>query len=369
MGVIKGTTITAAIRAYLSTLSKDQANPDRPLPGVPKGTQRSGLENSKANTPGKFLCVACRKAVEARRLQKASFSLPNVRHPPDPSIKYHPPPHAETPTIARRGRPPKSLQASRLAQLASQQVDDDDLFTARPRIKIKGRDKGKGRQVDDSPGFVVKIRVPSGGRSKTVDIEDEEEKIPYGGVITGDDADTSKTTITDFDKERFEKSYKAAESRLGGPPPILADYDPHLSMRGSPAPSSVNGFTPRGTTPSLSKITSASTPMLARGLRDRILQQTISGTSATPSTPNGLAVASGSKNGILASSSEKIKTIRFGPFDIDTWYSAPYPEEYQNVPDGRLWLCEFCLKYMKSGFVAGRHRVSASLPRCDTECD
>lgn len=27
------------------------------------------------------------------------------------------------------------------------------------------------------------------------------------------------------------------------------------------------------------------------------------------------------------------------------------------MPDGRLWLCEFCLKYMKSEFGAGRHRV------------
>ncbi|EIW65628.1 hypothetical protein TREMEDRAFT_36119 [Tremella mesenterica DSM 1558] len=56
-------------------------------------------------------------------------------------------------------------------------------------------------------------------------------------------------------------------------------------------------------------------------------------------------------------SSHKIKKIRFGEFDIDTWYSAPYPEEYQNSPEGRLWLCEFCLRYMKSGFVAGRHKM------------
>lgn len=232
-------------------------------------------------------------------------------------------------------------------------MPEDDLFTSRPRIKIKGRDKGKGRQVDNSPGYVVKIRVPSGGRSKTVDIEEEEEKVPYGGVITGDDADTSRTTITESDKERFEKSLKAAESRLGGPTPQLADYDPHSSTRGSPAPSSINGYTPRASTPNLSK--STSTPMLARGLRDRVLHQAMLATPGNSSTSNGLA--SGSTSGPVASTSEKIKTIRFGEFDIDTWYSAPYPEEYQNVPDGRLWLCEFCLKYMKSGFVAGRHRV------------
>lgn len=54
----------------------------------------------------------------------------------------------------------------------------------------------------------------------------------------------------------------------------------------------------------------------------------------------------------------RIRTIRFGEFEIDTWYDAPFPEEYASVPDGMLWICEFCLKYMKSRFSAGRHRVS-----------
>jgi hypothetical protein len=53
-----------------------------------------------------------------------------------------------------------------------------------------------------------------------------------------------------------------------------------------------------------------------------------------------------------------IKAIRFGEFEITTWYQAPFPEEYSRVPDGKLWICEFCLKYMKGGFQAGRHRVS-----------
>ena len=53
----------------------------------------------------------------------------------------------------------------------------------------------------------------------------------------------------------------------------------------------------------------------------------------------------------------RIRYIRFGEFDIKTWYDAPFPEEYMNIPDGRLWLCEFCLKYMKSKFNAHRHMV------------
>ena len=53
----------------------------------------------------------------------------------------------------------------------------------------------------------------------------------------------------------------------------------------------------------------------------------------------------------------RIRSIRFGPYDIKTWYDAPFPEEYASTPDGRLWICEFCLKYMKSPFAATRHQV------------
>lgn len=59
----------------------------------------------------------------------------------------------------------------------------------------------------------------------------------------------------------------------------------------------------------------------------------------------------------------RIRRIRFGEYDIDTWYDAPFPEEYAAIPDGRLWMCEFCLKYMKSRFSASRHQV-CSLTIC-----
>lgn len=53
----------------------------------------------------------------------------------------------------------------------------------------------------------------------------------------------------------------------------------------------------------------------------------------------------------------RIQQIRFGDYNINTWYDAPFPEEYNNLPDGRMWICEFCLKYMKSDFSELRHRV------------
>lgn len=75
--------------------------------------------------------------------------------------------------------------------------------------------------------------------------------------------------------------------------------------------------------------------------------------SPGPSTPGSFSVPAAPPS----SHTLRIRTIRFGEFDIQTWYDAPFPEEYATIPDGRLWICEFCLKYMKSRFGAGRHRV------------
>lgn len=51
----------------------------------------------------------------------------------------------------------------------------------------------------------------------------------------------------------------------------------------------------------------------------------------------------------------KIKCVNFGGFEIETWYAAPYPEEYSR--NRVLYICEFCLKYMNSDYVAWRHKL------------
>nr|XP_057926030.1 histone acetyltransferase KAT6A isoform X2 [Doryrhamphus excisus] len=45
--------------------------------------------------------------------------------------------------------------------------------------------------------------------------------------------------------------------------------------------------------------------------------------------------------------------IEFGKFEIQTWYSSPYPQEYSRLP--KLYLCEFCLRYMKSRSILYQH--------------
>lgn len=37
--------------------------------------------------------------------------------------------------------------------------------------------------------------------------------------------------------------------------------------------------------------------------------------------------------------------IHIGNYEIDAWYFSPFPEDYGKQP--KLWLCEYCLKYMK----------------------
>ncbi|XP_078498862.1 histone acetyltransferase KAT6B isoform X2 [Lissotriton helveticus] len=45
--------------------------------------------------------------------------------------------------------------------------------------------------------------------------------------------------------------------------------------------------------------------------------------------------------------------IEFGIYEIQTWYSSPYPQEYARL--SKLYLCEFCLRYMKSKSILERH--------------
>ncbi|KAI9678807.1 MAG: hypothetical protein M1817_005866 [Caeruleum heppii] len=54
----------------------------------------------------------------------------------------------------------------------------------------------------------------------------------------------------------------------------------------------------------------------------------------------------------------KIQCVNFGGYEIDTWYAAPYPEEYSR--NRVLYICEFCLKYMNSDYVAWRHKLKCS---------
>lgn len=120
---------------------------------------------------------------------------------------------------------------------------------------------------------------------------DESKTKPYGGILSEADADTTKTLPAQLDRERFELARQKAEEEW------------------------------------------------QRRMKE--------------AEDNGEAVQSASQK--VSGPPSKIKYINFGGYEIETWYAAPYPEEYSR--NRVLYICEFCLKYMNSDFVAWRHRL------------
>lgn len=114
---------------------------------------------------------------------------------------------------------------------------------------------------------------------------------PYGGILNEAEADTSKTLPTAEDRRRFDEAKQKAEE----------DW------------------------------------------KERLLQM-----QAEIEAP----VRKSKKS---AGPASQIECIEFGGWEIDTWYAAPYPEEYSR--NRVLFICEFCLKYMNSDYVAWRHKL------------
>ncbi|CAG7920883.1 unnamed protein product [Penicillium olsonii] len=120
---------------------------------------------------------------------------------------------------------------------------------------------------------------------------DDPKSKPYGGILSEAEQDTSKTLPTQFDRDRFEQARLKAEEEW----------------------------------------------------QQKVRESELNGEA----TPHASQKVSGPPS--------KIKSINFGGYEIETWYAAPYPEEYSR--NRVLYICEFCLKYMNSDYVAWRHKL------------
>jgi histone acetyltransferase SAS3 len=120
---------------------------------------------------------------------------------------------------------------------------------------------------------------------------DDAKSKPYGGILSEVEQDTSKTLPTQFDRDRFEQARLKAEEEW----------------------------------------------------QEKVRESELNGEA----TPHASQKVSGPPS--------KIKSINFGGYEIETWYAAPYPEEYSR--NRVLYICEFCLKYMNSDYVAWRHKL------------
>ncbi|WEW60782.1 Histone acetyltransferase [Emydomyces testavorans] len=114
---------------------------------------------------------------------------------------------------------------------------------------------------------------------------------PYGGILADVDADTSRTVPQQSDRDKFETARQKAEEEW----------------------------------------------------RQKVLAAEQNGEGSPRATQK------------LSGPPSKMKCINFGGYEIETWYAAPYPEEYSR--NRVLYICEFCLKYMNSDFVAWRHKL------------
>jgi histone acetyltransferase SAS3 len=131
-------------------------------------------------------------------------------------------------------------------------------------------------------------------------LNDDDKSKPYGGILSEAEAETTKTHPGADDRARFDRAREEADD----------ERNTRLKLSSSALSHGLNGT--------------------GRGEKDK---------------------ASEKKGG-----ASKIECIHFGEFEIDTWYAAPYPEEYSR--NKVLWICEFCLKYMNSEYVGWRHKVS-----------
>ena len=211
----------------------------------------------------------------------------------------------------------------------------------------------------------IRLRLPPKKKDDPQDDESPKRK-PFEEILESGQADTNKTTIQPEDKSRFEASRVSAESRLGVPlvPPP-----------GTPAGIYTNTAHPFSAVSTKSALPATPTPAthtFSRPLRSQLSQQHHQPiyqhhlTKAPPPATSFLqtpvsASPSTFTNPADGSPPLRIRTIRIGAYEIDTWYDAPFPEEYACVPDGKLYMCEFCLKYIKSPFGAARHRMKCTL--------
>ncbi|KAI4496582.1 hypothetical protein M0804_000392 [Polistes exclamans] len=86
---------------------------------------------------------------------------------------------------------------------------------------------------------------------------------------------------------------------------------------------------------------------LFKDARDRATQLTV--TTGDDEEPLSIHITSSTSS----NNARNPAAIVFGRYEVETWYSSPFPQEYARLPI--LFFCEFCLKYTKSRAVLDRH--------------
>ncbi|GAA5854791.1 hypothetical protein JCM9279_000947 [Rhodotorula babjevae] len=229
------------------------------------------------------------------------------------------------------------------------------------------------------------VAVPSSPTSSLGDDDAaaDEGWDPYGGLLSSAEADGTGRRPDKVDRERFRDARRAAElqdrvraaaleaAAKGGSGAAAAALSPGAGVSQLPGTPSAAAAAAGGGAHEL-RPTRTATPSGAA----TPLAPALSGLPALPSIANIIGAGpSAAASSSLASTAaaalpaatpgglpiRPITHLRIGEFELKTWYQAPFPDEYTRVADGRLWVCEWCLKYMKSGFEAERHRLKCKM--------
>ena len=272
-----------------------------------------------------------------------------------------------TPSLGKRSESPLApLTETTAPHRRSRKQDSISSFASKPRLTSV--DPPKTTSVLESEAkFPVATMKPAGDAQKGKTLPPIKLRLPpkkkgeppvespkrraFEEVLSAADADTSTTGIDAEDKVRFEKSKNTAEARLGVPlvPPPGTPLGVSTPVCQPQTPKSLHS---KSYLPNLN----GSPPPGPRLLKTALSQPHLLPATPTPSTPKAYPLVPFAA-GLSGTTPLRIKTIRIGIYEVDTWYDAPFPEEYAAVPEGKLYMCEFCLKYMKSPFGAERHRT------------
>lgn len=180
---------------------------------------------------------------------------------------------------------------------------------------------------------------------------------PYGGLLTASQADTtrtvpgaldrmmfSKTMLLAQQKEKSEKKEKRVLSRnIKSQNTQIHRKRRRRRGRTGDSSSSEDGYVDANNADKKIKYSDNEADYI---------YDLSSGSSSVDSASDADLV---SEDDMAIQSISKIRAIRFSNYEIETWYTAPYPEEYNRR--SILYICEYCLKYMPSGYVNWRHQL------------
>lgn len=111
----------------------------------------------------------------------------------------------------------------------------------------------------------------------------------------------------------------------------------------------------RGALPKAEAVNTLTVPSRA----DRVLFKKLLKKSEPERLRNNTVILNQDVSNDPFSQSSRIRFIQFRDYEIQTWYTAPYPEEYSK--NRMLYICEHCLKYMSSKYILHRHKLKCDM--------